>query len=338
MTGFATTRILELCERLATYEAHLDSRRDADWLLRQPATAGSSIDRSLWSGSSALSASLRPLATAGFFPWYQEIEADFAELEKAICEMPSSCFNKVLSRASAHGWLSALRRLRAAYEFDKEIIVAKAILDAPDSAKRLEQLIQSERYWTLSSELERVLQDRRRILSVGSGPLPLTGLTIASALQLRVTCFDRDVSACDISRRLVRRTGYRHLVEVVTADALEIADLHQFDAVICAALLGVETRIERHDRKTEIVLHLLANLSPTATLVQRDPAGLGRLFYPPLELPDSQDVEVERMMPNLGPGKPYCSQLVVVRPRQMEVRHQERQASIDSAYAKQQLG
>lgn len=118
----------------------------------------------------------------------------------------------------------------------------------------------------------------RKILFIGSGPLPLSAIILAQRFQAEVDCIDIDASAVAISRELVKKTGLAGSVRIDKADVMEFNDFGSYDAVILAALVG-GTRTE----KNAIIGHIRNGLRPGSLLLLRSARALRTLLYPEVD-------------------------------------------------------
>lgn len=310
-------RIRELCGVLASYAERLDHVRARAATKTHSASKAESSTESLWGGTVGAG----PGARNGASRWYHAVEPHYRELDGLIRMAPRALYERVFSDSRVLAIEPELHRLRAAYEHDKELVQARAILEGRDGRARLARIVEQESYWALGPELRRVLSDSRDILVAGSGPLPLTALVIASALGVRVTCVERDTEAFALGRRLIEISGYHNAIGSIEADIVDLGQLDGYDAILGVVLLGVDTQDGQRNRKSEIVEHVMACMRPGATLILRDPHGLGRLLYPPVHLNASSDFEVVRWVPEVGSDQPYRSSLVVARRFGPEHRH-----------------
>ena len=251
---------------------------------------------------------------------YLAVEPFYQELEGYIQAATPDLIGRVFSDLRVLTAESGLHRLRAAYEYDKEVVRARAMLDGRGGPARLARFLDDESYWALGPELRSALSGRRHVLVAGSGPLPLTALCVASELGVQVTVVECDAEAFELSRRVIEHSGYGDTIAGIEADLVDLEHLDTYDAIVGTVLLGVDGRHGRLNCKSEIVDHVLARMRPNASLILRDPHGLGRLLYPPLKLTASNDIEVTRHVPETGPGVPYRSGLVVARRRGLELR------------------
>jgi hypothetical protein len=176
---------------------------------------------------------------------------------------------------------------------------------------RLKKTIEHETYWALGEELRTALADSRRILVAGSGPLPITALCIGATLDVHVTCVERDAECHLLGRQLITMAGREDHFDCVNADILDLTDFGGYDAIVGVVLLGVGTNSNEASTKAAIARHIINHMSPGARMVLRDPHGLGKLLYPSVDLDESADISVTRHVPEVGPGHPYRSGLVV---------------------------
>lgn len=252
---------------------------------------------------------------------YLSIEPLYRELESAIQRATPDLIARLSSDPFVLRAEPGLHRLRSAYEYDKEVMRARSVLDGRGGSEELRRLLAEEFYWALGPELRAALSGRRRVLVAGSGPLPLTALAIASELGAQVTVVDCDAEAFELGRRVIERAGYGDRISGIEADLAQVERFAQYDAIVGAVLLGVDGRNGALNLKSEIAERVLARLHPDASLIFRDPHGLGRLLYPPLNLAASDDIEVARHVPGGDPDSPYRSALVVARRRGSELRY-----------------
>ena len=243
--------------------------------------------------------------------WYRAIEPLFEELERLIRMAPRQLCEAVIADPVIGFKAALLHQLRAAYEYDKEITLARAIAGSPAAESQLTRLIEQEAFWALSSELREALRGCRRIVIAGSGPLPLTALSIANELHVPVTAVECDTTAYDLGHKIIALAGYETRIHCVKSRIEQIAYLDHFDAVVGAVLVGVDTESNRHHR-SEIANRLVKALAPGAKLVVREPHGLGQLFHPPLDLEPADHYKSEFLLPQCSPSTPYRSGIAVL--------------------------
>ncbi|KAJ8752404.1 hypothetical protein K2173_004040 [Erythroxylum novogranatense] len=134
----------------------------------------------------------------------------------------------------------------------------------------------------------------RKIAFVGSGPLPLTSIVLASK-HLTTTSFhnyDIDPSANSMAIRLV--SSHPDLSKRMLFHTVNIMDvtneLKDFDVVFLAALVGMDKQ-----EKVRVIDHLAKNMAPGALLMLRSAHGARAFLYPVVDHSDLQGFEVLSM-------------------------------------------
>ncbi|KAI3448495.1 hypothetical protein Pfo_005160 [Paulownia fortunei] len=131
-----------------------------------------------------------------------------------------------------------------------------------------------------------------RVAFVGSGPLPLTSIVLASRYLNSAVFhnYDIDVSANSMAMKLVeshpdlsKRMEF-HTTDIMTASG---AALKNYDVVFLAALVGMET-----DEKMRVIEHLAKHMAPGAILMLRSAHGARAFLYPVVEPLDLRGFEV----------------------------------------------
>ncbi len=312
----ALSRIVELCTTLGACAETMDASRAAHPVgaALAPDVDG---DAPLWGGTVGAGAS----KVNGVSYWFDDVEPVYSELDELIRYAPVDLHQIVLSDERVRALAPANHRVRAAYERDKELIQARNLVQAGDGRARLRRTIEHETYWALGEELRSAIDGSRRILVVGSGPLPLTALCIGSALDVRVTCVERDAECHELGRQLIALSGLEEKFESINADILELTEFDGYDAVVGVVLLGVSTGGQQGSTKATIARHIIDHMSPGMRMVLRDPHGLGKLLYPSVDLDPSAGVDVTRHVPKVGPNHPYRSGLIVAERRSPGAGH-----------------
>ena len=136
----------------------------------------------------------------------------------------------------------------------------------------------------------------RRVLFVGSGPLPLSPMLLAGH-GLEVDALDRDPDAVAAAEPVAAGAVRFHV-----GNLLHHHDgLAGYDLAVLAALVGEKERCLRH---------LAAHLPPGATVVARSARGLRTLLYPRAELPAGCPL---RLVDVVHPPPPVINSIVVAR-------------------------
>ncbi|KAL2231297.1 nicotianamine synthase-like [Sesamum indicum] len=131
-----------------------------------------------------------------------------------------------------------------------------------------------------------------RVAFVGSGPLPLTSIVLASH-HLTSTVFhnyDIDASANSMAMKLVEsHPNLSKRMEFHTTDIMNVsaAALKDYDVVFLAALVGMEI-----EEKIHVIKHLAKHMAPGAILMLRSAHGARAFLYPVVEPHDLQGFEV----------------------------------------------
>ena len=253
--------------------------------------------------------------------WFHDIEPVYGELDEMIRFASVELHEHVLADARVQALMPSLHRVRAAYERDKELLQARALAEAEDGAERLRRTIEDESYWALGEELREALGSSRRILVAGSGPLPITALCIGAALDVHVTCVERDPECHALGKRLIAMSGRGEHFESINCDILRMTDFRGYDAIVGVVLLGVGATGEETGSKSTIARHIAAHMPARTRMVLRDPHGLGKLLYPSLDLGEEAGVRLKRLVPRVGPDHPYRSGLVIAERWARDVGH-----------------
>ena len=187
----------------------------------------------------------------------------------------------VLGDPAVASLLPELRRLCADGEFELERHWAQRIVAAPDPEAELARFPYHQNYVDLT-RLEHhavsglVPHRIRRVLFVGSGPLPLTSMLLADTYGCAVDNLDHAPEAVALSTALTRRLG-RTGLRFDVGDVLDRHDLDH-DLVYLAALAGLDP-----DAKLALLSHLARTLAPGTLVLARSAHSLRGLLYPVLD-------------------------------------------------------
>ncbi|CAH1450746.1 unnamed protein product [Lactuca virosa] len=134
----------------------------------------------------------------------------------------------------------------------------------------------------------------KRLAFVGSGPLPLTSIVLAS-YHLKDTIFhncDIDSSANSMASHLVSTDSdlsqrmVFHIANIMDV-MLRPDELKEYDVIFLAALLGMDI-----DEKVKVIDHLAKYMAPGALLMLRSAHGARVFLYPVVEAQQLQGFEV----------------------------------------------
>lgn len=149
-----------------------------------------------------------------------------------------------------------------------------------------------------------------RVACIGSGPLPLTGITLAATHGHDVLLIDRDPSSLAAGDRLVTALGLSDRVSSVLVDVgADRPDLQGVDLVVYGALVGGDP-IE----KRAMLTSLGECLDVGSWLVVRTATGLRELLYPPADLAGVQGLTT---MLELHPHNATINSILLARRNQL---------------------
>ncbi|KAJ8661962.1 hypothetical protein O0I10_002293 [Lichtheimia ornata] len=117
-----------------------------------------------------------------------------------------------------------------------------------------------------------------RVVFVGSGPLPLSSILMASHCQLPVTNIDYCEDAIRISTDLVHSLHLQDKMHFFCGDATEYPFYQDADVVILGALVGADG-----DAKISFLDRIAENMKSGAILLVRSAHALRTVLYPPLD-------------------------------------------------------
>lgn len=141
------------------------------------------------------------------------------------------------------------------------------------------------------------------MLFVGSGPLPLSSLLLASRHgHTKIDNIDIDLEATRLAARLATVLDVSSL-RFRCADVLACTDVADYDMVCLAAMVGPHP-----EDKTRVIKHLYQHMKPGALLLARSAHSLRTLLYAPLAL---RDLAGFRPLAVLNPYTEVVNSLVV---------------------------
>lgn len=175
---------------------------------------------------------------------------------------------------------SRIRSVCAKGEFALEHAWAEHISEAADPHQALERFPYFKNYDCLTSREWQLISHRsstaKNIVFLGSGPLPLTAILLATRHACTVTLVDVDPAAVETSKRLIDALNI-HNINVVHADAESFNELSDADVVYVAALVG-QTEKERAD----IYRQLATRMKKDSFLLTRSAYASRTMLYRPI--------------------------------------------------------
>lgn len=177
--------------------------------------------------------------------------------------------------------LPELHRLCSTGEFEMECYWSKHF---STYSKSLAQFPYYQHYQKLVVEEEKLLAkycsaNQKRMLFVGSGPLPLSALLFAQNYKWQVDCLDKDQQAYWLGKRFIHSQNANKNIRCIHEDIYQYKQLRKYDIVVLGALVGSD-----HEQKQEIMKHLATHTNAETKLLVRSTKGLRTLLYPELKL------------------------------------------------------
>jgi nicotianamine synthase len=220
-----------------------------------------------------------------------EVNRLFTELVDLTVGSSASVAKALLADDEIKRIIPDLRSIGSTGEFHLESYWAGKILGSKHPAITLEEFPYYDNYLKLT-ELEfrslSLLGARaiKRILFVGSGPLPLSSILMARKYGLYASNLDNDADAVRQSTRLIKHLGLSDITKVELGEAQDYKEYGKFDAVFLASLVGLDPR-----EKQSIISVIQQQLSPGGMLVLRSAHNLRTLLYPEVNVDDIEGLQ-----------------------------------------------
>jgi nicotianamine synthase len=182
--------------------------------------------------------------------------------------------------------IPGLRSLCSAGEVELERVWTRRIIASRDPQRELREFPYFANYEQLTRLEHHAMlgvtgRIPRRVLFVGSGPLPLSSLLLASRHgHTKIDNIDIDPEATRLAARLATVLDVSSL-RFRCADVLACTDVADYDMVCLAAMVGPHP-----EDKTRVIKHLYQHMKPGALLLARSAHSLRTLLYAPLALCD----------------------------------------------------
>ncbi|XP_023730677.1 nicotianamine synthase [Lactuca sativa] len=227
----------------------------------------------------------------------KDVDSLFTELVRTC--IPPSSINISSLPANIQEIRSKLIRLCGEAEGHLEAHFSTILGSFPNPLHHLKEFPYYSNYLKLSRlEFDILIQhysafgeDPKRLAFVGSGPLPLTSIVLAS-YHLKDTIFhnyDIDSSANSMASHLVSSdSDMSQRMVFHTANIMDVTDeLKGYDVIFLAALVGMDV-----DEKVKVIDHLAKYMAPGALLMLRSAHGARVFLYPVVEAQQLQGFEV----------------------------------------------
>jgi len=205
----------------------------------------------------------------------KDLEQQFASLDALLFEASEETIDVCISGMKSRKIYDNMLLVRAKYEHDREVQLARAIIEKGDTSPTRD--FRSNSWYNEAHDFENAILTQfspKRILVVGSGPFPTTALSLMDAFpRATVTCVERDAEACILSNQVT--WVYDRKLNVLCEDALDITDFSDYDVVIVGTIVGVLKA-----EKKLVIEHFLRHVPESTTLIFRTAIGPGRIIYP----------------------------------------------------------
>lgn len=215
----------------------------------------------------------------------KQVNTLFTRLVK-LCTPPSSIDIRALPQ-EIQLIRESLINLCARAEGLLELEFSTFLSNLPDPLRNLSLFPYYDNYLKLAKLEYRILRENgvglpKKAAFIGSGPLPLTTLIMAThhMKSTRFDNFDLDESANAAARQLVASDAVlERRVKFETRDVMEVGEeLGDYELIYLAALVGM-----RKEEKVKIVGHLRKHMKEGGILLVRSAKGARAFLYPVVE-------------------------------------------------------
>jgi len=174
-----------------------------------------------------------------------------------------------------------LKCSNAEYELEKHW--AKRIISSKKPKQEIKNFPYYENYEKLTklewfSLLSCSTHKKHNIVFIGGGPLPLTAIILAEKYKCKVTVLDVDDEACELSLKIVKKLGLCKNLEILKKDGASFENYKNYNAVIVAALAGLEFK-----SKEKILKKIKEDAKPKTHILARSSWGAREILYKPLD-------------------------------------------------------
>jgi len=128
----------------------------------------------------------------------------------------------------------------------------------------------------------------KKVLYVGSGALPLNPILLAQKYRLNIYCIEKDYESYQLSLNLLRRLNLTNRINVIYTNILHYKQLRNYDIIICAILVGDDTKMRQR-----IINHISKYMKLDGLFVIKNVNGLRTLLYPPISTEIFKNLKIE---------------------------------------------
>ncbi|KAI9116411.1 hypothetical protein K1719_012578 [Acacia pycnantha] len=212
-----------------------------------------------------------------------------------LCTLPSSINIQALPQ-EVKNMRESLINLCGQAEGLLELQFSSFLAQIPEPLNNLNLFPYYGNYVKLANLENRILRDNgvvhpNKVAFVGSGPLPLTSLIMAThhLVSTHFDNFDIDEKANEAARRIVATDlELEKRMKFETRDVMEVKErLGQYDCIFLAALVGMS-----REAKVKVLGHLSKYMKEGGFLLVRSANGARAFLYPVVEEHDLGNFEV----------------------------------------------
>ncbi len=177
------------------------------------------------------------------------MDPPFRRLDQlAAMEIDDGVLEKLLAAPELKPSLVAISRLRNTYGLRLEIEQAHALLASSDPWETLEEFTFHENYQRLAAMEQQGagLKSGDRIIFLGSGPLPLSLISLCSRYDLQGIGIEREDFFVDLSRQVVARLGLQEQITIRTGNHFSLPVMEPCQLLMVAAMARPREEIFRH--------------------------------------------------------------------------------------------
>jgi nicotianamine synthase len=186
----------------------------------------------------------------------------------------------------------SLQQIASAAETEMELYWARKIVASPNPAQALAAFPYCDNYEKLVGREIRLIEESglpidasSRILMIGTGPLPMTGLEFMRQRAARVDHMDISLQALALCSLVSNRLGLACGHILGDGAVVELTD--QYDVIVVAGLAG-----ENAPAKQAILDNTLPSLAANGRLLLRSARGARTLLYPGVLASDFAHIEL----------------------------------------------
>lgn len=224
----------------------------------------------------------------------KQVNSHFTHLVK-LCTLPSTIDIEALPK-EVQDMRDSLINLSGHAEGLLELEFSTFISLTPEPMKNVTLFPYYGNYVKLANMESKILKENgvlspKKVAFVGSGPMPLTSIVMATH-HMESTHFDNfdiDEKANEVARKIVASdSALEKRMKFETQDVMEVRErLGQYDCIFLAALVGMS-----REAKVKILGHIRKYMKEGGTLLVRSAKGARAFLYPIVEERDMVNFEV----------------------------------------------